>query len=455
VDNARAIILIVIFVLGAYYAMTIPFLLILLPVVGYKRIRLRGYAPAKAAALISGALLASILATIAAAVLLPKHLGELRIVLLCAAVLILSLAFGYTALVRKLPKRTLRVGGPRRVQFPFLFFGYLLIAIGIATVIAVPILAPPENRTIGNYLGLPSLLMVFILFGTVLLRIGKRVKNQRSIEETVPFDVRSPVLFLRPFAAEGLPFVQGLSSKYDRYSSETQELYTSLRSMSDADGDKQDEDPTVSITFEVYLGPALQEQIGPFIALGNPEDYLPPQGATRTYFEDEDWFEYFQRMARQSVCMVMPISNSDNLQRELIFLRSEGLQRRLFLFTPLWSQSQKRVVFPARAADWLVSQLYGISRQQDSIQEWKHLSETLQKLGLDLEENPGQGAVITFDSEGKATVLARGADLPADFVDPVREHLISTFGPINASPQPPDQIDFIENPLPETQEPTA
>ena len=348
-DNARAIILIVIFVLGAYYAMTIPFLLILLPVVGYKRIRLRGYAPAKAAALISGALLASILATIAAAVLLPKHLGELRIVLLCAAVLILSLAFGYTALVRKLPKRTLRVGGPRRVQFPFLFFGYLLIAIGIATVIAVPILAPPENRTIGNYLGLPSLLMVFILFGTVLLRIGKRVSRTNDPLKR-PFHSTSDrqyFFFVRSQRKDCHSSFRALAPNMTVTPAKLKNCTPLFRSMSDADGDKQDEDPTVSITFEVYLGPALQEQIGPFIALGNPEDYLPPQGATRTYFEDEDWFEYFQRMARQSVCMVMPISNSDNLQRELIFLRSEGLQRRLFLFTPLWSPSQKRVVFPA------------------------------------------------------------------------------------------------------------
>ena len=328
-----ALIAVLIFIVGSNYVMTIPFFLIFLPIVGYKRIRLRGYAPGKATALISGTLLASILATVATALLLPQRLGDFKIFLLCTVVLILSLALGCMALVRKLPQRNHRVAGPRRVRFPFRFFGYLLIAIGIATVIVVPILAPPENRTIENFIRLPALLAVFILFGTVLLRLGRRIHNQPSIEETVQSDVRSPVLFLRPFAAEGLPFVQGPASKYERYSSETQKAYTSLRSMSDADGNKQDEDPTISITFELYLGPELQNQIGPFIALGNPEDYLPPQGATRTYFQDEGWFEYFQRMARLSACIVMPISDSDNLQRELTFLRSlRGLQwRRLFL----------------------------------------------------------------------------------------------------------------------------
>ena len=107
------------------------------------------------------------------------------------------------------------------------------------------------------------------------------------------------------------------------------------------------------------------------------------------------------------------------------------------------------------AADSLIAKLYGPRGRQDSFKDWKHLSETLQKLGLDLEEDPGPGAVITFNPEGNAIVLAREATLPPDFVEPVREHFISTFGPIQPSPQPPDQIDFIENPLPETQEPTA
>jgi hypothetical protein len=336
-------------------------------------------------------------------------------------------------LVRKLPKRTNRVSGPRKVRIPFFFLGYLTIAVGIAGAIAIPMLAPPQNRTVDNFIRLPAFLAVFILFGTLLIGIGRRVKNQKPFE----FDGRSPVLFLRPFAAEGLPFVQGADSKYGRYSGETQKKSTAIRSMSDADGNQRDEDPTISIPFDVYFGPTFRERLGPFIALGNPEDYLPPEGATRTYFEDEDWFEYFQRMARQSVCTVMPISNSDNLQRELTFLRFEGLQQRLFILTPLWSPLNKTVPFPTRAANWIVSKLYGITRQRDYTEDWKDLTENLRKLDLHLEDDPGRGAVITFDSDGNAILLVRGADIPPDFVEPVREHLISTFGPDLSSPLPP------------------
>jgi hypothetical protein len=180
--------------------------------------------------------------------------------------------------------------------------------------------------------------------------------------------------------------------------------------------------------FEVYLGSEFRERIGPFIALGNPEDYLPPEGAIRTYADDEGWYEYFERLARQAICMVMPVSNSGNLQRELAFLRGEGLQQRLFIFTPLWRPGDVRAPFPARASFWIVSRLYGLTGSSAPVASWNQLAENLARLGFDLGEDPGRGAVVTFDSEGKAMVLVTAAETPPDFVEPLREHLMRRFG---------------------------
>jgi hypothetical protein len=362
------------------------------------------------------------------AVVVPKpdnFWGVLGIIVLCIAMSILVSAFGCTILVRKLPKREFRVSGRRRVRFPFVYFGYLIMAGAIVGCVAVLMLAPSENRTLRNIIGLLSVVFMATLFGKALIITGKRVKKQVSIEEAVRSDPRSPVLFLRPFVAERVPFVQGFNSKYGRYAGEAQQLLATGRSMSDSAGNK---DPTISIMFEVYLGSEFRERIGPFIALGNPEDYLPPEGAIRTYADDEGWYEYFERLARQAICMVMPVSNSGNLQRELAFLRGEGLQQRLFIFTPLWRPGDVRAPFPARASFWIVSRLYGLTGSSAPVASWSQLAENLARLGFDLGEDPGRGAVVTFNSEGKAMVLVTAAETPPDFVEPLREHLMRRFG---------------------------
>jgi hypothetical protein len=225
-----------------------------------------------------------------------------------------------------------------------------------------------------------------------------------------------------------VPFVKGPHSKYGHYASETQQLLAAVRNTSDAEGNKREEDPTISLIFEVYLGSVFRERIGPFIALGNPEDYLPPEGAIRTYADDEGWYEYFERLAQQAICMVMPVSNSGNLERELAFLRRHDFQQRLFVFTPLWRPQDVRLPFPARASSWIVSRLYGLTGSSAPVASWAQLAQNLAKLGFDLGEDPGRGAVVTFDLEGKAMVLVTAAETPPEFVEPVREHLIRTFG---------------------------
>jgi hypothetical protein len=420
-----------VFILASYYAFTIVFLYFYLPLVGYAQIRRLGYSPTKASMLVLGVTVLSVLATIVTAVVAPKpdnFWGVLGIIVLCIAMPILLSAFGCTILVRKLPKREFRVSGPRRVRFPFVYFGYLVMAGAVVGCVAVTIFAPPENRTLSNIIGLLVVVSMATLFGKALIITGKRVNKQVSIEEAVRFDPRSPVLFLRPFVAERVPFVQGPNSKYGRYAAVTQQLLATVRSMSDSEGNKREEDPTISIMFEVYLGSEFRERIGPFIALGNPEDYLPPEGAIRTYADDEGWYEYFERLARQAICMVMPVSNSGNLQRELALLRGEGLQQRLFIFTPLWRPEDVRAPFPARASFWIVSRLYGLTGSSAPVASWRQLAENLARLGFDLGEDPGRGAVVTFDSEGKAMVLVTAAETPPEFVEPLREHLMRRFG---------------------------
>lgn len=295
----------------------------------------------------------------------------------------------------------------------------------------MPMTAPPENRTVANFFSLLSAALTLAVGGKALINVGKRIKGQVAIEDVARSDPRPPVLFLRPFVADPQPFVQGFSSKYGKYSNEAQQAMTHLRSMADAEGNRRDEDPIISIPFEMYLGPAFCERIGPLIALGNPEDYLPPDGAIRTYAEDEGWYEYFERLARRAGAVVMPLSSSDNLRKELTFLVREGLQRRLFVFTPLFQPTDTQAWFPwfQTVRWWILSRGFGLIRPTEAATDWTQIGKELAGLGFELGPDPGRGAVITFDSEGKAIVLRTGADTPLEFVEPVREHLERTFGP--------------------------
>ena len=134
-------------------------------------------------------------------------------------------------------------------------------------------------------------------YGLPLLKAGMRVRYQISIDDVRRSDFRAPVLYLRPFAAEAWGF-----ATFD----------------------------SRAATFEGYLTAALEKRIGPSIALGNPEDYLPAKGATRTYASDQGWYENFERLARESACMVMVAASSQNLVRELALVWRDRLQRRLF-----------------------------------------------------------------------------------------------------------------------------
>ena len=217
-------------------------------------------------------------------------------------------------------------------------------------------------------------------------------------------------MFLRPFAAEELTFVEDVKDL-----------------ILDSDKNGGDRFDVAQLTFEQYLGAAFRERIGPFVALGNPEDYLPRPGAIRTYAADEDWYEYFERLAGQAACIVMTVSNSDNLQRELTFIRREGLQSRLFIFTDLYGAPHGFYYTVLKPVFWLMLQLYGPPRFDEKA-TWEQLAQSVKKLGFDLGDDPGRGAVVTFNSEGKTRVLVKEAGTPSEFVEPIRHYLMTTLG---------------------------
>jgi hypothetical protein len=168
---------------------------------------------------------------------------------------------------------------------------------------------------------------------------------------------------------------------------------------------------TSAVTFEEYLAEALSNSIGPFVALGSPEDYLPPEGALRAYADDTHWKEIFHRFARQSACIVAEVGASANLRWEFSQICHEGMQEKLFIFTPYCTAG-----YGLQWAFWnLLWALKGLHRAR-----WPAFSKELAKLGYDIRfEDPGLGSVITFDAQGRGVLLTAQARRPKEFVAPV------------------------------------
>jgi hypothetical protein len=394
----------------------------LLSVEAYARIRLLGYFAPAAAFLVLGVDVVTIFAVIGIAiVLLPSDYWDDPPVMfsVISISILMFVAFGSAVLVRKLPKRrSTRMFGRRRVRLPLTSLGYLTIAGGVVAVLIgfYALGTPPSGEYFTTELAVGF--MIFMAFfawpGVSLILAGYSVRNQKTIEDAVKSDARLPVLYLRPFRAEGAPFVlrpagSGRSFRYE------------------------------PITFEDHLGPTIGERIGPFVALGNPEDYLPHGGAVRTYADDKDWYEHFERLAGRAGCIVMQVSDSNNLKQELTFIRREGLQRRLFIFTHLTKWRKPPLILGLLGR--ISSPLYGPlpANISGGLATWEDFAENLGKLGFQLGNDPGRGAVVTFDSEGNAVVLVRGAEgfsnletesdwPPSNFVEPIRQYLVRTLG---------------------------
>jgi hypothetical protein len=216
----------------------------------------------------------------------------------------------------------------------------------------------------------------------------------------------SPVgaLYLRSFAQESQCFVIGSKEKYSAYAPSWTAGLT-------------DSYDNVHLTFEQYFRGTLTEAFGPFVALGSPEDYLPPEGAIRLYAKDADWTQRLDDLARRAVCILVEVGHSENLRWEFEHLRREGLQRKLFVLTQP-SHEDAKLTWMYRGMFWRLKGNRPV--------RWRDFSRDLGQLGYDLNfDDPGPGCVISFDEKSRGVLLTAHADLPPEFVEPIEAWLAS------------------------------
>jgi hypothetical protein len=223
---------------------------------------------------------------------------------------------------------------------------------------------------------------------TSLLRYYARRHTDQV--EVLPADgVTQSVLLLRPFDADW-------ETNLSAHSSQT----------SWADSNRG------AVTFEQFIADEMRERIGPMVALGSPRDRLPPGGATRVYLDNETWQQQFLDLARHVKVIVMIPGDSDNISVELREIARNGLQPRLAVVTP--PRPQRRFAVAQQLSKLLIALQ---SRLIPRPATWPGFAARLRDTGYrHVPDDPGPGAILTFDASGETRVAAGNVTDPAAIV---------------------------------------
>jgi len=312
-----------------------------------------------------------------------------------------------------------RVFGPRRSIIPYRLLGGIIIAIGIAPFLFIPIALVIRVLGIGDLdLGQdqwPGLLkwvikgeLPKVCFFLIALGIFWYVRGFRLKAAPVTLShAEGSVLYLRAFDLESRPFVTGPESELEQYSDKLRSKEPRFfRSRS----------APLELSLEEFLSEAISKRIGPFIGLGNPGDKLPPAGAIREYAQDAAWKRRFTELAHSVKCIVLSVGDSENLHWELAQIRQMGTNRKLCMFTSPRTP-QKSVTKIMRAED---------RSRKGLLNDWHSATEVLDRAGFECESAcPGFGAALSFDDAGKSVLLTTDASTPEDYVIPVAAWIAS------------------------------
>jgi hypothetical protein len=213
------------------------------------------------------------------------------------------------------------------------------------------------------------------------------------------------VLYIRPFYQEGDDFTYGRKQDIQRYIREPVAAVKRIWAMA---------------TFEQYLGLAFSELIAPFDAIGNPRDYHFREGASRKYFRDEAWKDYFLQKAEVAAAIVMEVTCSKELRWELGKIVENAWYTKLFIVTRPTPKSSGEI------ARWVFACIRFVRHIRRP--EWAEFADFLSLAELFVAKAPEAGSVITFDRERHSILLSKRGVTPHDFVTPIKKSILAGGG---------------------------
>ena len=335
---------------------------------------------------------------------------------------ILFIGYGLPALgyinKRRNARKQKRHNQQHESKFPYRILAYLLLGITLFVILVnVYLLATGRFSFSDDLRGIAGMIAVPLLLAIAAFR-SYILQKMPSASEALQEDLRPPVLYLRSFDQEMLKFVHLNDSekqKYNTFLNYAQDVdlppferklydWMNRSALLTLGGSVEAED----VTFEKYFRSEVTARIGPFVALGNPIDNLPAEGAFRDYQIDERWKDVFFEHSERAACILMQLGSSDNLQYELTALLTRHIPHKLFIITPPQANLKDRYAWVRKY----------ILREKSAT--WEIFSAILQKNDYQLPQSaPGVGSVLTFEPDGTPLILTQSAFHPEEYILPI------------------------------------
>jgi hypothetical protein len=288
--------------------------------------------------------------------------------LACKAISVGLAVIAVCLFIYLLPGKDVR-RGPAPTPVPYLGCGILatVLSLGCWLMSALMLLYPSQDHEAQpacTFFGI-------LLFGTsVYCYRYHRQGMAASARRVLAVDSRAPILFLRSFQEDQHVVKKGSW------------LASWLPWHADAYSRK------VGQTFEEWLAQELRA-LGPFIALGDPNDHLPTLGAARVYAADATWQSTVAEFVGRAQLILVVEGVTPGLKWELNHVRTTSSPARVAIFIPP----------PA-------------FRHTD----WPPFADLLNTAGIAAPaEDPGPGTIVGFDASFKAVIRCTGATEPRHY----------------------------------------
>ena len=154
----------------------------------------------------------------------------------------------------------------------------------------------PEGVNLGSWPNVVSPLVVGV--SLALVTRGRR-ERAGGAERMLAEDARAPVVYLRPFGADGAEIAKRLSSRAHRAGRTLREDLRGAAGMRTA-------------------------QDRPFVAVRNPAERLPLLGAARMYAADEDWRAAVGELIGRAAVVVLHAGKGDGFTWEVQHSRASS-----------------------------------------------------------------------------------------------------------------------------------
>lgn len=270
-------------------------------------------------------------------------------------------AGGSAILIFQLVLRTLPPINPRRVSktttVPYRLLGTCLLLLTVIIPLCIGIRKDPRSVV---------LLILLSLMGAMSsFRLARQKRADRS-RRALFQENRAPILFLRSFElCKAQPASDSLRT----------DVLVALKLK-------------VLVSFDEKLAKAVRD-LGPLIALGDPDDYLPSPGAYKLYQTDEKWKEYLSQVIGVSRAVLLVEGTTTGLQWELGHIRRCCDPSRVLVLT-------------------LTRELRKIAQKRAKEPIWPKFDGLLREAGfLPMPSDPGHGAIVAFAPDWTPRILAQ------------------------------------------------